>query len=189
VSLVLASASPQRRAILEQLGLRFEVLAGDGRELTDGPAEEVAIENARRKARAAEAGGGATVLACDTVVELDGRLWGKPPDKHAARAGLDALSGREHLVVSGVCVAQGGKERAAAATTRVRFRTIDAALMDWYLRTGEWRERAGGYAVQGRGAALVTRIEGDYSNVVGLPVPLLLDLVPDLLARFGEAAR
>jgi septum formation protein len=94
---------------------------------------------------------------------------------------LAALSGRRHTVLSGVCVHADGRPRTAVATTVVEFRALDAAMIDWYVATGEWRERAGGYAIQGHGAALVERIEGDYFNVVGLPVPTLLQLVPDLL--------
>lgn len=170
-SLILASRSPQRRAILEQLGIAFEVRPTDVEELSEGDPEAVALENARRKAAAA--GGGPDVLGVDTLVALDGRIYGKPADADAARATLSALSGRTHAVVSGMALG----EHRATAVTRVTFRPVDDALAQWYLNTGEWRERAGAYAIQGRGAALVRSIEGDYSNVVGLPVATLLDLV------------
>jgi septum formation protein len=85
------------------------------------------------------------------------------------------------MVISGVCVLESGRARTAVASTSVEFRPLDRLLIDWYLETGEWRERAGAYAIQGRGAALVAAIDGDYSNVVGLPVPTLLQLVPRLL--------
>ena len=107
------------------------------------------------------------VLGVDTVVALDGAVYGKPADAAQARATLRALSGREHTVFSGVCLIAAGAERCAVAETRVRFRECSDALIDWYVAGGEWRERAGGYAIQGRGAALVAAIEGDYSNVVG----------------------
>ena len=98
-----------------------------------------------------------------------------------AEAFLRRLSGRRHEVMSGIAVCEAGAERSAVAVTAVRFRALDQPDRDWYLASGEWRERAGAYAVQGRGAALVEEIEGDYWNVVGLPVPALLRLVPDLL--------
>lgn len=126
----------------------------------------------------------AVVLGVDTVVSLDGRLYGKPGDECEARATLSVLSGRTHQVISGVCVIEEEAVRVAAATTHVRFRTLRSDLLNWYLASREWRERAGGYAIQGRGAALVAGIDGDYSNVVGLPVISLLELVPDALERF-----
>jgi septum formation protein len=185
--LVLASRSPQRRAILEQLGVSFVVAVPDGvQELESGPPHEVALENAYRKAAAVAGGsagadGSARVLGVDTVVALGARLYGKPDDAAAARATLSALSGRSHVVISGVCLIVEGAARTAAAQTTVEFRALDEGLTEWYVASGEWRERAGGYAIQGRGAALVKRIDGDYSNVVGLPVPTLLELAPDLL--------
>ena len=149
-------------------------------ELEQGPAEAVALENARRKAHHIAAPD-ALVLGVDTVVALDGSLYGKPSGPEHARATLQALSGRVHTVISGVCVRAGGGERLTTVHTDVEFRALSPALLDWYLSSEEWRERAGGYAIQGRGAALVTRIDGDYSNVVGLPVSALLALAPELL--------
>ena len=151
----------------------------DAEELTDGDPQEVAVENARRKALAIDSE--ATILGVDTVVVLDGALYGKPAGAGEARATLERLSGRVHDVVSGIAVVEDGATRTASATTSVRFRDLDAATLDWYLATEEWRERAGGYAIQGRGAALVAGIEGDYLNVVGLPVQALLDLLPGIL--------
>ena len=181
--LILASRSPQRRAILEQLGIPFEVVLPDVDEREQGPAEEVALENARSKADAvAQHRPGELVLAVDTVVSLDGRIYGKPADVAQARRTLTALAGRTHQVVSALCLIGPGGPRAATASTRVTLRPADPRLLDWYLAGGEWRERAGGYAIQGRGAALIGAIEGDYTNVVGLPVPTLLALEPGLLA-------
>jgi septum formation protein len=154
----------------------------DVEELTEGPPHEMAIENAYRKAAAAAGeDSDALVLGVDTVVALGRRIYGKPSDGDEARATLQALSGRRHTVVSGVCLIEDGRARTAAASTAVDIRRLGDGLLDWYLATGEWRERAGGYAIQGRGAALVERIEGDYLNVVGLPVPTLLELAPGLL--------
>jgi septum formation protein len=151
-------------------------------ELESGPAHEVALENAYRKATAvARDAVDSLVLGVDTVVNVGPRMHGKPADAADARAMLVALSGRRHTVISGVCLVMPGATKTAAATTLVDFRVLDDRLIDWYLRTEEWRERAGGYAIQGRGAALVAGIEGDYSNVVGLPVATLLELIPGLL--------
>jgi septum formation protein len=170
--LILASRSPQRRAILEQLGVPFEVRPADVDELSEGDPHVVALENARRK-HAKVAGPGEHVLAVDTVVALDGAIHDKPPDRDAARATLRALSGRTHEVIGGLVL----DDRATIAVTRVTFRDIDDALLDWYLAGEEWRERAGGYAIQGRGAAFVRSIDGDYLNVVGLPLAALLDIM------------
>jgi septum formation protein len=146
-------------------------------ELTEGDPREVALENARRKGRAVEAD--APVLAVDTLVALDGRIYGQPAGEEEARATLRALSGATHTVVSGVWF--DGDE--GVEETAVTFRALDDGFIDWYLATGEWRGRAGAYAIQERGAALVRRIEGDYLNVVGLPLGLLLD-VPRFAALF-----
>jgi septum formation protein len=145
----------------------------------------VTAENARRKAaRVAARHPRAVVLGVDTIVELDGTIYGKPGGLEQARETLAALSGRTHEVISGVCVIDSGDARGASARTRVRFRSLDERLLDWYLSGGEWRGRAGAYAIQGRGAALVAGIEGDYLNVVGLPLATLLALIPGLLTDF-----
>lgn len=178
---MLASRSPQRRTILEQLGVEFSVQVPDIEELEAGPPHEVALENAFRKASAIAVDGGGLVLGVDTVVSLGARLYGKPQDAEEAKATLSALAGRRHAVISGVCLIEDGQVRSAAAQTGVQFRALDDGLIDWYLASGEWRERAGGYAIQGRGAALVAGIEGDFLNVIGLPVATLLELAPWLL--------
>ena len=191
-SLVLASQSPQRRAILQRLGVSFTVRAADVPELTEGDPGEVVLENALRKARAAQANDGGAeragngvdelVLGCDTLVALAGAIYGKPVDEEAARVTLQALAGATHEVLSGLALlGPGDEERVAVARTAVTFRVIDDALLDWYVAKGEWRGRAGGYAIQGAGAALVRAVEGDYENVVGLPVATLLDIHPELL--------
>jgi septum formation protein len=181
-ALVLASRSPQRQAILEQLGIEFSVKPPEIEELESGPPDELAVENAYRKAIAvAEGCPDAIVLGVDTVVCVGGRIYGKPADEAAARTTLEALGSRRHAVISGVCVIENGRTRTTSATTLVELRALDGALIDWYVRTGEWRGRAGAYAIQGRGAALVARIEGDYLNIVGLPAQALLELVPEIL--------
>ena len=184
--LVLASRSPQRRAILESLGVPFEIRPVDVVEEEEGVPVAVAGENALRKAVAGKATGDEVVLGVDTLVAIDLEIWGKPPSEEAARDTLRALGGRTHEVVSGVAlVEEGGTVRAATATTRVTFRPLDEETIEWYVRSREWEDRAGGYAIQGRGGALVERIEGDYLNVVGLPVGTLLGLWPDLLSLAG----
>jgi septum formation protein len=164
--------------------VKFSVLAADAEELEQGAPEDIAVENARRKAAAVAADRpGFAVLGADTIVSVDGRIYGKPEGEDAARATLRALSGRWHAVIGGVCLIDGAGVKTAVARTDVEFRELTDELIDWYLGTGEWRERAGGYAIQGRGAALVNRIEGDYLNVVGLPVATLLELAPWLLGE------
>lgn len=179
--LVLASRSPQRQAILTRLGVDFSVRVSGIEELESGDPAEVTIENALRKARAVARSGEEVILACDTVVGLGTRIYGKPADEEQARETLRALSGNTHEVTSGLVVISAGEERTAIARTEVSFRAIGPPMLDWYLATGEWRERAGGYAIQGAGAALVRSICGEYENVVGLPVASLLDLCPQLL--------
>jgi septum formation protein len=192
--LVLASRSPRRREILGWLGVDFEVVEPDVDELGDGgDPEGLVLENARRKARAGlEALAdpeGAVVLGVDTDVFVDGEMLGQPPDRDAAEARLRRLSGREHEVLSGLCLlgprADGipgapVRERSGVARSAVAFRELDDDVIARYLDSEEWRGRAGGYAIQGLGSMLVDRVEGDFSNVVGLPVRLLLELDPAL---------
>lgn len=158
--------------------MSFTVEAPDVEELDEGAPRQLVLENALRKARAVDGG---LVLGVDTAVVVDGLALGKPRDAAQAEDFIGRLAGREHEVMSGIALRRGGEETSDVAVTRVRFRTLSRAEIDWYLATGEWRERAGGYAIQGRGAALVERVEGDYWNVVGLPVPALLALAPELL--------
>jgi septum formation protein len=150
--------------------------------VAEGDPEAAALENAARKARAVAASRrDALVLGADTIVALGERILDKPPSEERAHEWLRRLSGRTHRVIGGLCVVEDGTEREAIAITDVQFRELAEAEVEWYLASGEWRERAGGYAIQGRGAALVRGIRGDYLNVVGLPVAALLELVPDLL--------
>jgi septum formation protein len=180
--LVLASRSPQRRAILESLGVAFEIRPVDVVEEDEGAPAAVAAENALRKAVAGKARPEEVVLGVDTIVVTGLEIWGKPPNEDAARETLRRLAGRTHRVISGVAlVDEGGAVRADEAVTEVTFRPLDDAMIEWYLGSGEWDGRAGGYAIQGRGGALVERIHGDYLNVVGLPVGTLLGLWPGLL--------
>jgi septum formation protein len=180
--LLLASTSPQRRAILEQLGLPFEVVAPRYEELDDdglSPAELVRA-HARGKARSvADEAEGRPVLGVDTAVVVEGRVLGKPADEEEAAAMLALLSGRAHVVVSGLCLLTPEWEAVEHAETEVVFRPLSPGDVAAYVGSGEWRDRAGGYAIQGRGAALVDRVEGDYLNVVGLPAAVLVRLLAD----------
>jgi nucleoside triphosphate pyrophosphatase len=185
--LILASGSVQRRGILEGLGVLFEVVVPGVEELGEGDPEEVVLENARRKARAVlpEAGPGQVVLAADTAVVLDGVFYGKPAGCDQARAHILALAGKTHEVLSGLVVLgpagdEPVAERSGVERTLVTFRQADPAFLERYLDAGEWQGRSGAYAIQGLIAALVERIEGDLSNVVGLPVRLLSELAPEL---------
>jgi len=179
--LLLASRSPQRRAILEQLGVPFDVAVPRYQEglVGEGPVETVR-EHARGKARsAADIAGERPVLGVDTEVVLDGRVFGKAGDATEAEAMLEELGGRTHEVVSGLCLVTHAWEAVEHDVTLVSFRPLDARDLAAYIGTGEWQGRAGAYAIQGRGAALVERIEGDYLNVVGLPGALLVRLLAE----------
>ncbi len=180
--LVLASRSPQRRAILEQLGLPFVVVPPryEEHDPPDAGPVELVREHACGKARsvAAEAGD-RPVVGVDTAVVLDGRLYGKPAAASEAEAMLAELSGRTHEVVSGLCLLTPAWEEVGHEITRVTFRRVTARHLAAYVASGEWEGRAGAYAIQGLGAALVERIEGDYLNVVGLPAALLVRLLAD----------
>ena len=181
MDLVLASTSPQRRAILTGLGVAFRVAAPDYDEVPiPGTPEEVVRERALGKARSVAATTtDRPVLGVDTeVVVDDGEVLGQPADAVAARAMLAHLAGREHRVLSGIALI-GTREQVAVAETRVRLVALDDAELDAYVARGEWRGRAGGYAIQETGAALVQSIVGDYANVVGLPVALFGELLAE----------
>ncbi len=181
--LLLASTSPQRRAILAQLGLPFEVVEPryDEEESGEDPVALVRGHALGKARSVADGAGGRPVLGVDTAVVLGGRVFGKPADAGEAGAMLEALAGLTHEVVSGLCLLAPGWEAVEHEVTRVSFRPLDARDLAAYVATGEWEGRAGAYAIQGRGASLVDRIEGDYLNVVGLPAALLVRL---LVVRF-----
>jgi len=175
--LILASTSPQRHAILTQLRIPFVVVPPDFHE-SPGTSP---LERAVGKARSVTPDAG-PVLGVDTEVLLDDELLGKPADETEAEAMLESLSGRTHEVVSGLCLRTPAWEEQHSETTVVAFRELTPRDLASYIATGEWRGRAGGYAIQGVGAGLVARIEGDYLNVVGLPAALLVGL---LASRFA----
>ena len=180
--ILLASTSPQRRAILEQLGVPFEAVAPryEESDASGTPPEELVRIHAAGKARSvAESAGDRPVLGVDTEVVLDGRVYGKPSTAEEAAEMLDALAGRTHEVLSVLCLLTPGWEAIEHEVTHVTFRELTPRDLAGYLATGEWEGRAGAYAIQGRGAGLVERIEGDFLNVVGLPAAVLVRLLAE----------
>ncbi len=183
--LLLASTSPQRKAILEQLHIPFDVAAPRYEEETPQIADavEVVREHAQEKARSiAEEADDRPVLGVDTAVVWQGLIFGKPADAAEAERMLEELSGKTHVVVSGLCLLTSSWEVVEHEATRVTFRELTPRDLAAYLPLGEWEGRAGAYAIQGRGAALVCAIEGDYLNVVGLPAALLVRLLAEHFA-------
>ncbi len=186
--LILASTSPQRRAILEQLRIPFEVVSPTYVEHDPPDADPVDLvrDHARGKARSVHRTGRWT-LGVDTTVHLDGRIYAKARDADEARWMLSSLAGRTHTVISGLCLLGPGIDRSVEARTEVTFRTVDDDQLSALIDANEWQGRAGAYAIQGETGSIVDRIDGDYWNVVGLPGPLLLELLaevaPHLLPR------
>lgn len=187
--LVLASTSPRRRELLAQLGVRFEVLAVT---IDEGPLPgELAADHvcrlalAKARAGAAHSGPESCVLGADTVVVLDGEIFGKPTDRDDAAATLRRLSGRTHAVLSAVARVQGGTHIVRLSESQVTFRTLSSAEIAAYCDTAEPLDKAGAYAIQGRAAAFIRYLEGSYSGVMGLP----LFETADLLAGAGVLAR
>ncbi|MEX0971782.1 MAG: Maf family protein [Solirubrobacterales bacterium] len=181
MNVVLASGSPQRKEILRKLGVKFEVVVPGVEELSGGEPEFEVVENARMKAQAVGREG--LVIGCDTDVVLDGKALGKPGNELEARAYLDRMSGRAHTVMSGLVVLRDGEECSGLESTTVVFKQLSEAEKERYVAFGEWRGRSGGYAIQTLGSTLVERVEGSVSNVVGLPVGLLVELAPELLSN------
>jgi septum formation protein len=184
--LLLASRSPQRRAILRQLGIPFDVVEPRYEEVAPpelADAVEVVRAHAQAKARSvADEANDRPVLGVDTEVVLQGLIFGKPADATEAEQMLERLSGRTHVVMSGLCLLTPGWEVVEHEGTRVTFRELKPRDLGAYVATGEWEGRAGAYAIQGRGATLVCAIEGDYLNVVGLPAALLVRLLAERFA-------
>ena len=180
--ILLASTSPQRRAILEQLGLPFEAVAPRYEEHDPSNVDPIELvrEHARGKAHSvAEGAGDRPVLGVDTTVVCAGRVYGKASGPQEAAEMLEALGGATHEVVSGLCLVTPGWEELDHEITRVTFRPLTARDIATYVASDEWRDRAGAYAIQGLGATLVARIDGDYLNVVGLPAALLVRLLAE----------
>ena len=182
--LVLASASPRRRELLETLGVDLSVRAADIDETPrrgEPPRDYVQRLSAEKAAAVAMTVPATTlVIAADTTVDLAGRILGKPESVDDARSMLSALSGATHQVHTGVTVRRGDESITAVATTAVTFTTVTRALLDWYVATGEPVDKAGAYAIQGAGALLVERVDGSVTNVIGLPLTLVARLTAEL---------
>jgi len=176
--LLLASTSPRRREILELLRVPFDVVAPDYEETEDDPGAH-AVGKARSVLGLAE---GRPVLGCDTEVVCDGRVYGKPASSEEAEEMLESLSGRTHEVVSGLALLTEAWEEVHVETTLVTFRSLTPRDLAHYVASREWEGRAGAYAIQGLGASLVERIEGDFFNVMGLPATLLVRLLAERFA-------
>lgn len=184
--LILASGSPRRRELLSVLISDFIVVPPSGNEEEgSGTPEERAVSNARAKAHGVAKREGGVIIGADTIVVIDGKVLGKPNSEDEARRYLEMLSGREHAVITGVCVllTWEGVEVTGAERTLVRFRLLSPAEIADYLDFGEYKDKAGGYAIQGRGGLFVDRICGDYANVIGLPLGLLRSLLREVGLR------
>ena len=177
-NLILASSSPRRRELMGYTGVPFDIVTADAEEIRDGAPDALVMENARRKARAVAADHpGSIVLGADTVVYLDGRVLGKPRDREDAVRMVAALSGKRHTVYTGVCVIAEGREDVRCDESQVYFAALTDGEIERYVDTGEPMDKAGAYALQGRGGMFVTRIEGSYSNVIGLPMALVREML------------
>ena len=184
MKVVLASASPRRLALLEQVGIKAKVCPADFDEEAGkaAAAHDVALHNAVGKCRAvaAKLGEIVPVVAADTIVVIDDAILGKPKDTLKAAAMLTSLSGRSHQVLTGVAVRYQGREVAQVCATKVHFRQLTEAEIAAYVATGEPLDKAGAYGIQGRGALLVEKIEGCYNNVVGLPLTMLYSMLKEI---------
>ncbi|MCA9673122.1 MAG: septum formation protein Maf [Myxococcales bacterium] len=185
--LILASSSPRRRELLAMIGIRCEVDPShiDEAQLPDESPRAMARRLAREKAldvanRHAAAGDTRPVLAADTIVVVDDEAIGKPRDRDDARAMIERLSGRAHDVISALCLIAGDDEHAATVTTRVTFKTLDSFEIERYLECAAWHDKAGAYAVQEHAAYMVARVDGSYTNVVGLPLAETVDALASI---------
>ncbi len=172
MKILLASASPRRRELLKKAGLEFRITSADVDEtLPDGISPANAVRHlCRIKNDAIKADGETVVITADTVVACDGRILGKPSDEAQARRMLELLSGREHSVYTGVCIRKGRKRKIFTERTRVYFYNLTEREIDGYIASGEPMDKAGAYGIQGAAFSFVRKINGDYNNVVGLPL-------------------
>jgi septum formation protein len=187
VRLTLVSASPRRHELLSKLGIPFDVYPTDAKELWEADnARELAILNARIKVERSSFSGDRSrlLLGADTLISLEDRIFGKAADGASARVMLATLSGRVHDVITGVCLSGPARSPSLdllsverAAISRVQFRDLTARDIEDYLASDEWRDKAGAYAIQGLGNTLISKLDGDYDNVVGLPTTLIHDLL------------
>jgi septum formation protein len=192
VRLILASASPRRAELLRAAGYVFDIVAVDIDERVhagEGP-EEYVRRLAMQKSARASGGPSDVVLAADTAVVVDGEILGKPADDEDSRRMLELLSGREHQVLTGLSLRNGGIELSGVDSTSVWFSRLSRPDINWYVASGEGRDKAGGYAIQGLASRLIPRISGSYSNVVGLPIHLVTQLMTEIgYAQNGDTQR
>lgn len=184
---ILASASPRRKELLEALGLKFKIIVGDADEDSISPegipvsiyVQELSLLKAAQTAKLVLKNKKAIIIAADTVVTLDGKVLGKPKDPQDAFFMLKSLSGREHEVYTGICVMRvsDGKTYCTSQSTKVHFKELSGEQIAAYVSTKEPMDKAGAYGIQGKGAVLVSKIDGDYNNVVGLSTSLLCDVL------------
>ncbi len=178
MKIILASASPRRREILENAGIDFEIKVSDADESTDErEPEKLVLLLAKRKADAVEREDGSILISADTVVSIDGRILGKPNGDEGAREMLHLLSGKKHTVYTGVCVKGDGKEITFCESSDVYFKNLSEEMIENYIKSGECFGKAGGYAIQEKAALMIEKIDGDYLNVVGLPMSRLYDVL------------
>jgi len=182
MTIILASKSPRRHDLLQRLTNDFRVVPSDVDECQSGPPSERVVRSARAKARHVGRVHAGIILGADTIVVLDDHVLEKPRSRADAERMLRLLSGRTHRVLTGIHIwdTETGGEREACASTDVRFRDIDAAEIAWYLECGEYEDKAGGYAIQGRAAAFIEGIVGEYTNVMGLPLCALSLLLREM---------
>jgi septum formation protein len=187
--LILASQSPRRRELLRAAGIAFRVVVPDVEESWGAAPRGRYADLARRAAlaKASEVAGRerGMVLGADTIVVCEGEILGKPADEGDARRMLRKLSGRRHRVYTGVALVDGSRRVVGYERTEVAFRALSKKQIDWYVSTGEPMDKAGSYAIQGTGAALVRAVRGCYTNVIGLPLPKVLDLLAEFERQTG----
>ncbi len=178
--LILASASPRRKELLESMGVPFEILVADAPEIKMGNPADVVMENALRKAEAIHAlHPGRMILGSDTVVCIDDQVLGKPRDEEDAVRMLQMLSGKKHRVLTGVCLIANGQRDVRYDSTDVYFSSLTDDDIHWYVHTGEPMDKAGAYAIQGRAGMYIDKIHGSFSNVIGLPTALVRKMLRD----------
>ncbi len=180
--LILASSSPRRAELLSRLTTDFVSIPSHVDETSSAPPAQRVVALARAKAVEVAKRHRGLIIGADTIVVLDGKIMGKPSSRVEARKMLEALSGRTHRVLTGLCIVSTftGEVREAREETEVRFRELFAEEIEWYLNTGEYVDKAGGYAIQGKGAIFIAGINGDYFNVMGLPLCKLYLLLREI---------
>lgn len=186
---ILASSSPRRRELLSLADIKFDICIKNIDETIEegiDPATAAEMTAEKKAIAVAEINDEAIIIGADTIVVLDGRILGKPKDKDEAYDMLRSLSGREHTVITGVCLVLGKNIRTFHSETTVKFYDLTDDVIRHYITTGEPMDKAGAYGIQGKGCILVEKIDGDYFNVVGLPVAKLAREIKKMQEEFGD---